>query len=181
MEWRNDGGMGDNLESRVLPCFKNNPSFHPHSVIPTSSLSDKTAQNAVKMGKMTLEWNLSIVIFHSCSFKHIRNEEGMTEWRGMREVLEGERKVNSEKPIILPSFYPFLRHLTLHNLPSQMSMEWQVKWASNNFNRVLPPLRRQHLIKVFWSSFHCHFNFIQNRYIISHLKWVWNDSQMSLK
>ena len=31
----------------------------------------------------------------------------------MREVLEGERKINSEKPIILPPFYPFLRHLAL--------------------------------------------------------------------
>ena len=31
----------------------------------------------------------------------------------MRGVLEGERKINSEKPIILPSFYPFLRHLAL--------------------------------------------------------------------
>ena len=29
------------------------------------------------------------------------------------EVLEGERKINSEKPIILTSFYPFLRHLAL--------------------------------------------------------------------
>ena len=125
MEWVNHGGMGDNLESRVMPYFKNIPSFHPHSVISTSFLSDQTAQNEVKMGKLTLEWNLTIVIFHSRSFKYIKNEEGMTEWRGMREVLEGERKVNSEKPIILPSFYPFLRHLALHNLPSQMSMEWQ--------------------------------------------------------
>ena len=36
----------------------------------------------------------------------------------MREVLETERKINSEKPIILTSFYPFLRHLAL-----QMSFE----------------------------------------------------------
>ena len=133
MEWRNDGGMGDNLESRVLPCFKNNPSFHPHSVIPTSSLSDKTAQNAVKMCKMTLEWNLSIVIFHSCSFKHIRNEEGMTEWGGMRGVLEGERKINSEKPIILPSFYPFLRHLALQVSfqPSKEKFAITTEWHQN--------------------------------------------------
>ena len=113
MVWWNDGGMGDNLESRVMPYFKNIPSFHPHSVIPTSFLSDQTAQNGVKMGKLTLEWYLSIVIFHSCSFKYIKNEEGMTEWGGMREVLETERKINSEKPIILTSFYPFLRHLAL--------------------------------------------------------------------
>ena len=138
MEWVNHGGMGDNLESRVLPCFKNNPSFHPHSVIPTSFLSDQTAQNGVKMGKLTLKWNLSIVIFHSCSFKHIRNEDGMTEWGGMREVLERERKINSEKPTILSSFYPFLRHLALQVSfgPSTkkfaINSEWHQKEVRND-------------------------------------------------
>ena len=138
MEWWNDVGMGDYLESMVLPCFKNISSFWPHSVISTSFLSDQTAQNDVKMGKLTLEWNLSIVIFHSCSFKCIKNEEGMTEWGGMREVLETERKINSEKPIILTSFYPFLRHLALQVSfgPSTkkfaINSEWHQKEVRND-------------------------------------------------
>ena len=54
------------------------PSFHPHSVIPTSFLNDETALNEVKMNRMTLEWYSSIVIFIPCHSKHSKMKK---EWR----------------------------------------------------------------------------------------------------
>ena len=56
------------------------PFISPHSVIPSSFINEKIAQNDVKMTRMTIEWYLSIVVIipcHSQMTKEWWNEE---EW-----------------------------------------------------------------------------------------------------
>ena len=68
------------------------PSFHPHSVISSSFLSDETDGNEVKMSRMTIEWNLSIVIFISWHSNMFSNDWGMTEWGWMMVFLKVNKK-----------------------------------------------------------------------------------------
>ena len=67
-------------------------------------------------------------------------------------VFLGEEKLDSEIPLILPSF-DNSNVIPLHfkqelRLQSQMSVN-DSEMTLENFNRVLSPLRRQHPIKVF--------------------------------
>ena len=104
MEWRNDGGMRWIWELRVLPWFKNIPSFH---LIPSFHHHSWTTK-LLGMKWEWLKWLLDDIsqlwIFIPC---HSRYFQMTKEWRNEVEwgcFWRGRKKLNCETPVILPSF-----------------------------------------------------------------------------
>ena len=97
------------FRTKGLALNQKYPSFHPHSVIPSSFLNDETDWNEVRMSRMTIEWYPSIVIFIPCHFLAFWNDEGMTEWGGMKVFLEVDKNTefwDTSHPATIRSFQP---------------------------------------------------------------------------
>ena len=111
-------------------------SFHPHSVISSSFLSDETDGNEVKMSRMTIEWNLFIVIFIPWHSNMFSNDWGMTEWGRMMVFLKVNKKTefwDTSHSGIIPSFQPHSSELLKNGkiYKKGMMLKWQ-KWPLND-------------------------------------------------
>ena len=109
------------FRTKGLALNQKYPSFHPHSVIPSSFLNDETDWNEVRMSRMTTEWYPSIVIFIPCHFLAFWNDQGMTEWGGMMVFLEVDKNTefwDTSHPATIRSFQP-------HSF---------VEWCQNDWN-----------------------------------------------
>ena len=138
-------------------------SFHPHSVISSSFLSDETDGNEVKMSRMTIEWNLSIVIFIPWHSNMFSNDWGMTEWGRMMVFLKVNKKTefwDTSHSGIIPSFQPHSSELLKNGkiYKKGMMLKWQ-KWPLNDliwcclFKRDSTILNHSEDIPVIWASF----------------------------
>ena len=113
------------FRTKGLALNQKYPSFHPHSVIPSSFLNDETDWNEVRMSRMTTEWYPSIVIFIPCHFLAFWNDQGMTEWGGMMVFLEVDKNTefwDTSHPATIRSFQPHsfvLSHVAI--IPSFLS------------------------------------------------------------
>ena len=103
-KWQNDGRMRKNSESKVLPYFKN----IPHFTFIQSFQNHSGMMKLLGMKQKWMEWPLNDIPPLSFSFLGIQEWQGMTEWGGMMVFLEVNKKLNSEIPLILPSFCPNL-------------------------------------------------------------------------
>ena len=83
-------------------------SFHPHSVISSSFLSDETDGNEVKMNRMTIEWNLCIVVFIPWHSNIFSNDEGMTEWGQSHPIIHWNVQI-----YLLYKYIPMAHYLRL--------------------------------------------------------------------
>ena len=100
-EWGQDEG---DFRIKGFALLQKYPSFHLHSVIPNHSGMMKL----LGMKQKWMEWPLNDIPPLSFSFLGIQEWQGMTEWGGMMVFLEVNKKLNSEIPLILPSFCPNL-------------------------------------------------------------------------
>ena len=135
------------FRTKGLALNQKYPSFHPHSVIPSSFLNDETDWNEVRMSRMTTEWYPSIVIFIPCHFLAFWNEKGMTEWGGMMVFLEVDKNTefwDNSHPATIRSFQPhsFLwnwakEYVIVHGNISDFGWSWtlpDIDWKSMKVN-----------------------------------------------
>ena len=129
-----------NFRTKGLALNQKYPSFHPHSVIPSSFLIEETEWNEVRMSRMTTEWYPSIVIFIQCHFLAFWNDKGMTEWGGMMVFLKVDKNTefwDTSHPATIRSFLPHSFVLKLSKIEMRNDVR-MTEMALECYHSIIP-------------------------------------------